>query len=367
MISILQTAFLGDTLLTIPLVKALKLEGHRIQLICREGLGSFFEQLSVFDSVIEIRKGNSKSYEAALGLLHPKFELISPHESPRSQLFALKARRRGIRTVGYGSRSPFDFLLRPLASISYSDSVKRPMQLPEALRQLALLEVSTSTNSKIWRDRIEGFQNSQKMSGGRDGQGQLIPVPEWASMELPILSDRKQRLASAQPLAVLAPGSVWATKRWTTQGFADVGVALAKKGLALKIIGTKEESGVCEEVAAAIRMKASLKVDLSVLAGQISLWETAEAIADASIAITNDSGAMHLAAVAGTPTVTVFGPTVLDFGYRPWSNRAQVIEPLGELRCRPCGKHGSQKCPIGTHECMRGIDAARVINAVQSL
>lgn len=354
---------MGDTLLTIPLVKALKLEGHRIQLICREGLGSFFEQLSLFDSVIEIRKGNSKSYEAALGLLHPKFELISPHESPRSQLFAMKARRRGIRTVGYSS----NLFMSPLACLSYSASVKRPMPLPEALRQLALLEVSTSTNSKIWRDRIEGFQNVQKMSGGRDGQGQLIAVPEWASMELPILSDRKQRSPQVRKSAVLAPGSVWATKRWTIQGFAEVGVALAKKGLALKIIGTKEESGVCEEVATAIRKKKTEPLDIDVLAGQISLWQAAEVIADASIAITNDSGAMHLAAVAGTPTVTVFGPTVLDFGYRPWSNRARVVEPNVELRCRPCGKHGSQKCPIGTHECMTGIDAARVINTVQSL
>ena len=81
--------------------------------------------------------------------------------------------------------------------------------------------------------------------------------------------------------------------------------------------------------------------------------------------VCNDSGAMHAAAAAGLPTVAVFGPTVLAQGFRPWQNQAMVVQR--RLECRPCGKHGSDKCPIGTHACMEGIEAGEVLEALESL
>jgi heptosyltransferase-2 len=75
--------------------------------------------------------------------------------------------------------------------------------------------------------------------------------------------------------------------------------------------------------------------------------------------ICNDSGLMHLASVAGLPTVAVFGPTTIALGYRPWQNQARVVER--ELFCRPCGKHGHVRCPLNTHECMKSISESQVL------
>jgi len=74
---------------------------------------------------------------------------------------------------------------------------------------------------------------------------------------------------------------------------------------------------------------------------------------------------MHLGSTAGTPTVSIFGPTILEFGYRPWNARAEIVQI--DLSCRPCGKHGAKKCPLGTHACMKGISSRVVITAADRL
>ena len=96
------------------------------------------------------------------------------------------------------------------------------------------------------------------------------------------------------------------------------------------------------------------------LAGKTSPLESLQVLAQADVVVTNDSAGQHMAALVGAPTVSVFGPTVLEFGYRPWNSKAKIVERKG-LACRPCGKHGHHKCPIGTHECMKKITATEVI------
>src|SRR3954468_18544834 len=103
-IAILQTAFLGDTLLSIPLAKNLREQGHRLALICRKGFAEFFMATGLFETVIEIEKGNGASYRDARKTLDAWWAdsnervLISPHESPRSKMFALGMRMNGATT-----------------------------------------------------------------------------------------------------------------------------------------------------------------------------------------------------------------------------------------------------------------------------
>ncbi len=350
MITILQTAFLGDTLLTIPLAKALRAEGHELTLVCRQGLGSFLSTLGLFKSVIEIEKGRSASYAAARRQLGKTELLISPHLSTRSKIFALGLRLGGVQTIGY-SGDVFSLL-------AYSKSRPRPMQLPEALRQLALLEINSGLwNAALWASRINEFTAQQGAAGGLTQGGQLMPVPEWASMQLELFPGQLRRQT-----VVLAPGSVWATKRWTQDGFAEVGAKMLERGYAVELVGTRDEREICDSVAARIRRLTTVGF-IGNRAGEIDLLQTARVIAEASFAVANDSGAMHLAAVVGTPVIGVFGPTVLDFGYRPWAINANtvVVQPKAKLSCRPCGKHGARECPLGTHECMIGISASAVL------
>lgn len=285
-----------------------------------------------------------------------------------------------MRKIGY--RSPFDFLV-------FGERVKRPMHLPEALRQLALLQPL----DEQWEPRLAGYARLQTHAGGQfdlfkseyGSESGLVPVPEWAEMSVPrlsrlradfrknlliqspLLSERAGALiariglgvaSAAGKLACLAPGSVWPTKMWSAEGFTRVARELLFSGYRVVLMGAPDERGICEEIAS--RAPGAISI-----AGETSLFESAEILALADLLVCNDSGAMHMAAAAGVPTVAIFGPTVLDFGYRPWQDRARVVQ--AEVSCRPCGKHGAKSCPLGTHECMKKVSAESVLEAVRHL
>jgi heptosyltransferase-2 len=84
------------------------------------------------------------------------------------------------------------------------------------------------------------------------------------------------------------------------------------------------------------------------------------------VLVTNDSAPMHLASAMGTPTVAVFGPTVPDFGFGPLSPRASVVGH-DTLPCRPCDRHGPDRCPLGHHRCMRELPPALVVERARTL
>jgi heptosyltransferase-2 len=253
-----------------------------------------------------------------------------------------------------------------IAGLVFHHRVRRPMELPEALRQLALLEPL----EPVWSDRLRGFAQRQALPGGQRADGSLVDVPEWAEMKsidrlrIENLSESARKIAvrlGHAPLAFLAPGSVWPTKMWRAEGFAQAAAELSKRGFKVVLMGSPEERDICER----IRQSAP---SAEVIAGETDLFATTQLLSMASIFIGNDSGAMHLAALAGVPSVAVFGPTILEFGYRPWESRAAVVQvPREKMSCRPCGKHGARSCPLGTHACMREVQASEVVTTALRL
>jgi heptosyltransferase-2 len=383
-ILVIQTAFVGDLLLSIPLLKTLReiYPDCLISLLCRAGLGEMMRELGLLNEVIEINKSESESRAIAQAKLKQQSWdiIVCPHESLRSQLLvrSLKAPLK----IGY--RKWWN-------GVIFNERIARPMSRPEALRQLALLQKKSAVvHARLceWPMVPEKYQKH-----GREILTEFWPVPPWASLQIARLMEIRSSWKSSgtgsaagagagaspspsmiantnlekylqrldlrgRPLAILSPGSVWKTKMWTADGFAQTGRELLKKGYQVAIIGAPNEKEIASTVAAAVPGCVNL-------VGEISLTESMELLAIADLLISNDSGAMHMAACAGTPTVSVFGPTTLDLGYRPWQNQARVVQI--DLPCRPCGKHGSQVCPIGTHECMKGISADMVLSAGSDL
>ena len=81
------------------------------------------------------------------------------------------------------------------------------------------------------------------------------------------------------------------------------------------------------------------------------------ALAAAEVAVSNDSGLLHVAAAIGTPAIGIFGPTS-PWHWAPLNPLAAVVETANELSCRPCHK---PTCRMGHHQCMRDIAADRVV------
>src|SRR5262249_13436975 len=156
--------------------------------------------------------------------------------------------------------------------------------------------------------------------------------------------------------AVLAPGTVWETKHWTAEGFAEVARHLTRRSGSVVLVGSSRERTCCEAVAT----QCPGACDLS---GQTSLPELAARIRGARVCVTNDSGPMHLAVALDRPVVSIFGPTnPLWVGpYR----RPQAVARLN-LSCSPCYLRKVSRCP-NDHACMRQLPPADVIARVEQV
>lgn len=157
---------------------------------------------------------------------------------------------------------------------------------------------------------------------------------------------------------VLAPGSVWATKRWPD--FAAL-VAALPADCGIVVVGGAEDRPLATAVVAAAPDRV---LDAT---GQLSLLASAELIGRAAGIVTNDSLPQHLASAMGTPTVTIYGPTLPAFGFGPLAPRRAIVEHAPGLECRPCSAHGPQVCPRGHFRCMREISSRTVADSLTPL
>jgi heptosyltransferase-2 len=150
----------------------------------------------------------------------------------------------------------------------------------------------------------------------------------------------------------LAPGSVWATKRWPY--YAELAAGLDRTSV---IVGGADDAELAQVIVDGAGGRAVSA------AGALSLRGSAALIQRASVLVTNDSAPLHLATAVGTPVVALFGPTVPEFGFGP-RHPGDIVLGHDQLPCRPCSKHGPPACPLGHHRCMRDLSVTAVAAAV---
>jgi lipopolysaccharide heptosyltransferase II len=176
---------------------------------------------------------------------------------------------------------------------------------------------------------------------------QLVVPPE----ALPPWRARMGLPADGRQVAVLAPGAVGPSKRWTAYG--ELAARLAEMGLAVWVVGGPGE----KDIAADIIRRAPQVRDLT----GTDLRNAILALASANVAVSNDSGLLHVAAALGTPAIGIFGPTS-PWHWAPLNPIAAVIEARTDVPCRPCHK---PTCRLQHHQCMRDIPMEEVAGAVQ--
>ena len=162
----------------------------------------------------------------------------------------------------------------------------------------------------------------------------------------------KAGVDAESPFVALAPGAAFGgAKRWPPARFAALATDLANDGIRTVIVGSAADRPTAHE----IEGHEPRVVDL---VGQTDLAQLAGVLAAARALVTNDSGAMHLAAAIGTPVTAVFGPTD-ERATRPLGDRHVVL--TGSAWCRPCML---RECPLD-HRCMHSIEVAPVIAAAR--
>lgn len=171
---------------------------------------------------------------------------------------------------------------------------------------------------------------------------------------------RAAELAPAAPFVAIAPGSIWATKRWPEEHFVALLRDLAAAGTPVVLLGGPDDRELCARIA-----RAADGAPIHDLAGRTSLRESYALIARAACLVCNDSAPMHLGVAAGVPVVALYCSTVPAFGFAPRGPRDAVLEVAG-LDCRPCGIHGHAACPRGHFRCGRDLDPKRVLAELRS-
>jgi heptosyltransferase-2 len=321
---VIQTAFLGDVVLTTPLLSVLADRHGPVDVVTTPAAASLLETHPAVRSVIRYDKhgrdrGISGLWKLAKQLRSRRYSLVYlPHRSFRSAGLALLS-RAGER-IGFGGTA---------ASISYTRRVARLEEGHEVERLLALSGDPSHAAAQV---RL-GLTADDHREAER-----------WLD-----------RHAIAPGFVAVAPGSIWGTKRWPY--YADLVKQLARPCV---VIGSAADCDVADGIVTAAPTRAVSA------AGALGLRAAASLISRAAVLVTNDSAPLHLATAVGTPVVALFGPTVPAFGFGPRGSGDMTLG-VEDLPCRPCSKHGPETCPLGHHRCMRDLSVETVAAAVTAV
>lgn len=153
----------------------------------------------------------------------------------------------------------------------------------------------------------------------------------------------------------LMPGAEFGpAKRWPGEHYAGFARAMMEQGYSIALLGSKNDAPVTAEIA-------SLAPGSIDLAGHTRLEDAIDLIAAARLAVSNDSGLMHVAAAVGTPIVAVYGSTSPK-NTPPLSENRELVW-LG-LACSPCHQ---KVCPLGHLNCLKTLDVSLVTAAAGRL
>jgi heptosyltransferase-2 len=160
-------------------------------------------------------------------------------------------------------------------------------------------------------------------------------------------------LSSGQPIVGFAPGAAYGhAKQWPPDRVAQVIAAIARRGAAAVMVG----AGADRDTGRAIESSLPPGARVVNLIGRTSLTELVGIVARCAAFVSNDSGAMHIAAALGVPLTATFGPT--DERVTAPAGGADVI--TRDVFCRPCML---RECPID-HRCMKRIEVDAVVQSV---
>ena len=341
-IAVWNTAFLGDSVLTLPLLRIIHAAWPDAELdfYVRGGLASLYESQPEICHVYSCdKRGTEKGLSAILrqgrSIAEKKYDIwVDAHLSLRSSFMALSS--RAPLRVGYKEAVLSRFVLTRSVS-------RRFGELQEIERLLLLAEALDIPSDILENESLR-----------------------WPELVLP--ADAREEAKNilsclpAGPVIGIHPGSVWPTKRWTAEGFAFIARRAVASGINVVLLAGPGEEGAAHDVKNCAGVKESEERFLD-LSGKTTLLTLAAILGMLDDYVTNDSGPMHLAWAQRTPVTAIFGPTVQSLGFFPRGVMSSVLEV--DEPCRPCGLHGHKACPQGHFHCMKNISPDAVWRDVE--
>jgi heptosyltransferase II len=338
--AVLQTSFLGDMVLTTPLLERLAGEGL-VHVVATPANAALLANHPAVASVIVFDKRGADRGIGGLRRVAQRLRAVNAQRaflaqgSSRTAALAWMAgipERIGFETSGgklfTTRRVPYDRSLHHAARLWQLANAPGDTSAPNALRP------------------------------------SLHPGPhEYGAVERLLVT---HGVGTIEPLVALAPGSVWATKRWPSYDAlaAELVQTPSLRDARIVVLGAAGDAPLAVAIAAATHTAGGAPVIDAT--GRLSLLGSAALLARCRVLVSNDSAPLHLASAMNTPTVALFGPTVPGLGFGPLAERHGVVQHES-LTCRPCHAHGPMQCPLGHWRCMREVTPAHVVAAIRTL
>lgn len=326
-ILIIHTAFIGDIVLSTPLIKKLRdtYPKAEITYLTTPVGASILRNSPHLNHIIEYdkrgeHKGIKGFWAIAKKLKMEAYNLvITPHRYLRSTFLTF--------LTGAPIRRGYD---SAAASFLYNERVHYDKSKHEVEKLLSFVPKDEGKRYEI----------------------EIFPTELEVEKVDKLLEKRREKVV------VVAPGSKWFTKKWPLEYFNRVIKELEKReDTTVVVVGGKEEMFFNMPLA-------NTTIDLR---GKTTLLELAEVIRRADIVLTNDSSPIHIAsAFPNVRILALFGPTVEKFGFFPWSKNSEVFQVEG-LECRPCSIHGGDSCPKKHFKCMLDIKPEMVLERIESI
>lgn len=324
-ILIIHTAFIGDIVLSTPLIKKLKeiYPNSDITYVTTPVGASILRNNPNISEIIEYdkrgkHKGVKGIYQLGKRLKYENFNLvITPHRYIRSSILSWMTGspvRKGYKNAA--------------ASFLFTEKIPYDRNKHEVEKLLSFV-----SGKEEKRYEIELYPNEQDIKK----------------------VDEMLKKYKGKKLILLAPGSKWFTKKWPIEYFNEViGQVMNRKDIITGIIGGADE----------MALKIVSGGNIVDFRGKTTLLELAELIKRSELVVTNDSSPIHIASAwKNVKILAIFGPTVKELGFFPWSENSKVFQ-IKSLTCRPCSLHGGDKCPQRHFKCMLDIKPKMILDEI---
>ncbi len=326
-ILVVQTALIGDVILITPLISALKkcYPDAAIDVMVNAKFQAVLQNNPAIDNIIPLAKIWPFKMLSILGMVSriqgTDYDLaVSAHRSVTTGFM--------LKIAGIPHRIGYD---QGFSGKYYNYRVPWPKGMRRVEKNMTLLKPITDEAFPIQTHLYPSTSDNEF------AETVMLPYAE-------------------RPRIAIAPGSMSFTKRWPMNHYAELTRLLYEKGFQLIFLGAPAEVDTCREIIE------KSGVEAINMAGRTTILKATAVISKCRMLICNDSGLMHAANAVQTPVVAFFGPTTGALGYQPIGEKDHIFEI--DLACRPCGKHGGDRCPRKHHRCMLDIKPETVLQYI---
>ena len=190
-----------------------------------------------------------------------------------------------------------------------------------------------------------------------------LNTKNWDAATLSSFLSSENITAKNKPWLAIAPFAAHTQKEWPFEKMKALVKELGTMPLQLFFFG-----GGAKEIEKLQELQTLAPSNACIVAGNLKLKEELQLMRLADAMLCMDSGNMHLAALVGTKTISIWGATHPAVGFSAVGNgHIQVQVSREELACRPCSAYGKEPCHRKDFACMNRIEVTQLKSAIDKL